>query len=127
MFFFDRSVGITIPRVLQLLKLPIGIEYHDSLFAPDELDDVWLPIVGAKGWVIIGHDSKYHLMESELHALKDYQIGCFCLWGAQETRWQKMRVFALAYDRILRAVDTTSRPFVYDIDRRGRLTPIYLS
>ena len=74
--FFDRSVGITIPRILIELKIPVGIEYHQKHFKKDEEDDAWLPVVGNKGWVVIGHD-QYHRKENELMAIKQYGIGCF--------------------------------------------------
>lgn len=122
--FFDRSVGVTIPQVLVRLKLPMQVEYHEKHFPYDEPDDCWLPIVGENRWTVIGHDRKYHLMKNELIALKQYKIGCFYLWGGDAPRWDKMRVFALAYYRIIEAEAHTTRPFLYDIDKRGKLKPI---
>ena len=102
-FFFDRSIGVTVPKALILLKLREQVEYHEKWFASDELDDKWLPSVGQRGWTVIGHDRKYHLFENELRALKQYKIGCFYLWGGEVNKWEKMRVFAAAYDRIIKA------------------------
>ena len=42
-FFFDRSVGIAVPKALQLLRLVTPIEYHQDHFAPDALDDACFP------------------------------------------------------------------------------------
>ena len=92
--FFDRSVGIAVPKALQLLRLVTPIEYHQDHFAQDALDDTWLPQVGAKGRTVIGHDHSYHLRSNELAALVQYNIGCFYLWGSEATRWDKMRCFA---------------------------------
>jgi hypothetical protein len=83
--FFDRSVGKTIPEMLIALKIPIQVEYHQKHFIPDEEDDVWLPIIGNNGWVVIGHD-QYHRKENELMAIKQYDIGCFYLWGAEHPK-----------------------------------------
>lgn len=121
-FFFDRSIGVVVPTVLICLKLPVQVEYHERWFSPDEPDDKWLPFVGQRGWTVIGHDRKYHLMKNELVALKQYEIGCFYLWGGEATKWGKMRVFALAYDRIIKAEANSPRPFIYDVDKRGKLT-----
>ncbi len=63
-------------------------------------------------------------MQSELVAIKQHKIGCFYLWGAEAKRWEKMRVFVLAYNRIAEAEANTTKPFIYDIDKKGRLTPI---
>ena len=58
--FFDRSVGTGIPKaLLSLKKFQLGVEYHEKHFAIDSPDDEWLPVVGAKGWFVIGHDYQY--------------------------------------------------------------------
>jgi len=62
-----------------MLRVPLGIEYHDAHFPIDAQDDLWLPVVGNWGWIVVGHDSKYHLKPNELHALRLYNVGCFCL------------------------------------------------
>lgn len=122
--FFDRSMGTIIPKVLVLLKFPVRVEYHEKHFKSDLKDDKWLPIVGNRQWTVIGHDRKYHTMPNELVAIKQYNIGCFYLWGAEATRWEKMKVFASAFDRIVEADSNTPRPFIYDVDKMGKLKPI---
>ena len=86
--FFDRSVGVALPRALLTLKLPIPVEYHQQQFASDEPDDKWLPVVGKRLWTVIGHDSRYHLMPAELEALQRYKIGCF-IFGEPRPRGGK--------------------------------------
>lgn len=124
--FFDRSVGITIPLVLRKLRLPVRVEFHQGHFPSDAPDDAWLPVVGQWGWTVIGHDTKYHLTSNELAALKQYSVGCFYLWGANASKWEKMRVFAFAYRRIVAAEGSTPKPFIYRVDRRGLLKPVDL-
>lgn len=119
--FFDKNIGVTVPQVLIRLKMPVQVEYHEKHFPYDAPDDKWLPVVGENGWTVISHDRKYHLMPNELVALKQYKIGCFYLWGGEATRWGKMQVFVLAYNRILKAENHTPRPFIYDVDKRGKL------
>jgi len=124
--FFDRSVGTTIPQILQWkqLKFPIQVEYHQARFKSDEQDDIWLPIVGQWGWTVIGHDSSYHINPNELSALKQYKIGCFYLWGSEANKWEKLRCFVRAYDRILAADANTPRPFVYRVIQTGLLRTV---
>jgi hypothetical protein len=125
-FFFDRSVGIKIPQALRLLDLPDGVQFHQENFQPDEKDDVWLPVVGGFGWFVIGQDYRYHRRPHELAALKQHSVGCFYLWGAQARKWETVRVFARAYDRIVNAASNTPRPFVFSVDRNGRLRQLAL-
>lgn len=124
--FFDRSVGTVVPGLLHRreLRFPVAIEWHERHFAKDALDDQWLPVIGSWGWTVIGHDSSYHLNLSELAAIKQYGIGCFYLWGAEVTRWEKLQCFARAYGRIAEADATTPRPFIYKISQRGTLRAV---
>jgi hypothetical protein len=126
-FFFDRDLGTCVP--LALIQLHFNrqfheIHYHQQLFAIGESDDVWLPQVGKLGWTVIGHDSSHHLKESEISAIKQYNIGCFYLWGSEAKRWEKMQCFARAYERIVEAEKTTPKPFIYRVIKCGRLQAI---
>lgn len=116
-FFFDRNIGKKVPQALKVLGLPV--EWHDSHFAQDCPDDQWMPAVAENGWTVIGHDHKFHARSAELWAIKQHRLGCFYLWGAQMPRWDKVRVFARAYDKIVGVMKNEVGPFVYRVDRRG--------
>ena len=122
--FFDRDVGAAVPRALDILKLPTRVEYHQVHFPIDAQDDTWMPEVGTLGWTLVGHDTRHHLEKSELAAIKQYNMGCFYLWGAEALRWEKMRCFLRSYERILDAADSTRRPFIYRVTEKGRLTAV---
>ena len=124
--FFDRSVGTTLPKILrwQALKFPLQVEYHQLHFPPEEQDDRWLPVVGQRGWTVIGHDSSYHTNPAELSAIKQYEVGCFYLWGSQAPRWAKLQCFARAFDRIVEAEAHATRPFIYRVYQDGHLAPV---
>ena len=107
--------------MLQRLSLPNAITFHQQYFPMGEHDDVWLKVVGQWGWVVISQDYSFHLKAPELAAIKQYDVGCFYLWGSEAGRWETMRVFAKAYDKIMGASNTAIRPFVFDVTRRGGL------
>ena len=123
-FFFDRNIGKKVPRALKILGL--AVEWHDDHFPQDCPDDQWMPSVAANGWTVIGHDKKFHQNQAELWAVKQHALGCFYLWGAQALKWEKVRVFARAYDKIVAAITTDRPPFVYRVDRRGVLRRVTL-
>ena len=120
-FFFDRTFGVKFPQALQLLSLPVGIEYHQAHFEQAAPDDYWLPIVGTYGWIVVSQDYSYHEKETELAAIKQYNMGCFYLWGSEAGKWEIMRVFAKAFDKMVNKADVGLRPFVFDVNRRGWL------
>ena len=86
--YFDRSVGHTLPRVLQLARLPVqNVRYQHEEFPQDAPDDLWLGHVGQLEWVAFTHDRHIAVNEAERCAIQHYGVRCFVLWGAQSTGW----------------------------------------
>ncbi len=59
-FFFDRCVGIQVPRTLRAFKrFPVEIRYHQEVFGLDRatlLDDQWMRPVAQDGWIVVTQD-----------------------------------------------------------------------
>lgn len=85
-----------------------------------------MPQVGQRGWTLIGHDSKHHLVAAEQAAIIDYQIGCFYLWGNSAPLWQKMRRFLRGFEQTLGTTEIAAPPFIYQIRETGRLVTVGL-
>ncbi|TFZ02730.1 hypothetical protein EZ313_15905 [Ramlibacter henchirensis] len=100
-----------------------GSAHNEPLFHPEESDDAWLAEVGRRGWIVFSHDRKFHTVgfESELSAIKQHGVGCFYLWGGSAKKYEKAQCFFKAYDRILAAIESTPLPFIFDVQRSGRL------
>ena len=122
--FFDRNIGRRIPEALRLVGIPVEVVFHDELFAQNTRDDEWLPKVGGLGWAVIGQDKSFHRNSTEKLAIIQYNVGVFYLWGAQAPDWDQMRCFMRAYDNILRVLSSVAPPFLFRIDRSGRLIDI---
>ncbi len=125
-FFFDRSVGITIPQALKSLNPGVDIEWHQLHFDMAALDEDWLPDVGERRWIVIGQDHEYHNNEAEWNALVRYGIGCFYLWGQHAPKWDTFRVLARAFDRIVERARITRRPYIYKIRKDSGIVPVRL-
>ena len=124
-FYFDRSFGRRLPEALRRLGLAVEFQ-HDkkSRFPASAPDDKWLAEVGKRNWVVFSHDQKFHLLPAELSAIKQHNVGCFYLWGPNAKTWDKARVFAKAYDRIVAAVKLEHRPFIYHVTKSGALKKV---
>ena len=117
-------MGIGLPRsLIQIKKLPFSVTYHQERFAQDAFDDVWLPQVGLWEWFVVGQDYRYHAKPNELDAIKQYNVGCFYLWGSEAPQWDSLRVFAKAYDKMMSIALTIPRPFLYVVNHQGKVTP----
>jgi hypothetical protein len=73
---------------------------------------------------VLSHDRKWHNESPNVAAIKQHNIACFYLWGASAPIWEKLRCFVSGYDRIVAAIESTARPFIFDITRNGRLAGV---
>jgi|GEM_PF-700033 len=138
--YFDRSLGSAFPRALQILRVQNVIHQHmsakeagiddigrrGSIFQDNATDDEWLSFVGKRGWVAFTQDYKMHLEPAPLAAIREHGVKVFYLWGSDATRWEKMRVFAKAYDRIIETACSKDGPFVFRVLKDGTLKDILL-
>ena len=97
-----------------------------TLFPHNEKDDVWLEFVGQRGWLVLTQDRKFHRagFENELSAIKQFNVGCFYIWGAQANKWQKMVSLCKGLDAMIDAAAITPKPFIYDVQKSGRLIQV---
>ncbi len=110
---------------------PFSVEFHHDpknkfKFKQDVADDVWLPKVAVEGWIIFSHDRKFHTLLSERSAVKQYEAACFYLPGAQDTTWDKARHFMRWVGGIESRIESTKKPFIFDLTPKGIFTPISL-
>jgi hypothetical protein len=139
--YFDKNVGTKLPEALELLKLSVawhamkqsklgvtGPKHDAPLFQPKEQDDVWLADVGARDWIVFSHDRKFHKpgFEAELAAIKLHKVACFYLWGGSAKKFEKAQCFFKAYDRIMTTVANVPRPFIFDVQKNGRLKKVQI-
>lgn len=123
--YFDRCFGKRFPQALKTLGLPVEFQ-HDKKphFKENTPDDVWLAEVGKRNWIVFSHDQKFHLLPSELSAIKQHKVGCFYLWGANSGPWDKAKSFARAYEKILKAALESKKPFIYKVTKSGVLQKV---
>ena len=53
--------------------------------------------------------------------MKQHNIGCFYLWGGSAETWEKLRCFVRRYDRIHELVNSTKRPFIFQVGLHGQV------
>lgn len=120
-FFFDRNAGKVLPATLRSMGFPVEC-YHDH-FSDHRIvpDTEWLEYVGERGWFVVSHDRKLHKRPLELQKLMEHRIGCFYLRPANGTTAEKVELFVRAYGRIFAAAYSTLRPFIFEVQKTGKL------
>ena len=106
-----------------------AVEYHHDpkckfRFADTTPDDVWISAVAAEGWTIFSHDRKFHTIQAEISAIKQYGAGCFYLPGASSPLWDKAVHFMKASSGIIQRASVAKRPFIYELTSNGRFKSV---
>ncbi|HUK59707.1 MAG TPA: hypothetical protein VLV50_10795 [Stellaceae bacterium] len=129
-FYFDRCFGRRFPEALWRASPPFMVEFHHSdrcRFAQNMPDDEWLGEVGRRGWIAFSHDRRFHRDLPAVSAIKQHHLGCFYLWGAEISTWDKVRWFTRHVDKIIELSNRTERPFIYHVPQSGRPQRVLLS
>lgn len=124
-FYFDRNVGVKLPQALVQLSPPFDVKWHNQMKFPHDMpDDEWLSVVGPKGWVVIGKDWKFHLIDAELQAVRQHKIRCLYLPGSGQTRWDTYCRLIRSHKRIIERCLTEEPPYILDLKMNGQVRKI---
>lgn len=113
-FFTDRDLGKRFPDILASAGLLV--ERHGDHFPPDCPDEVWLGVVGARGWVALTHNSRIRYTPNELRAVMEHSVALLVLVG-KSTHVDLARSFIATLGRIETFLDTHDPPFIAKVYR----------
>jgi hypothetical protein len=87
-FFTDRDLGKRFPDILR--DAGISVRAHADLFPESsELDGMpdeeWLPVVGAKSWILLTHDQAMRYRSRERDAIMRHGVRAFMLMGRHKS------------------------------------------
>ena len=121
-YYFDVCVGRRLPEALVMLRPPVEIKWHlGEKFDQAMPDDEWLAFVGEQNWVVISQDQRFHRNEASMLAIKQHNISCFYLGGANDTCWKTAKFLLAQWDKIARIVTSETPPYIYNIKRNGQI------
>ncbi len=116
--FFDRCVGLRVPKALRIVRPPVVVKDHQQVgFDGNTPDDEWLAKVGQKGWVVVTQDRKFHKQEAEIAAVHAHGVRCFYLHGGSDPAWTTFRNLVIALPRIIDLAEREPAPFIYQAKR----------
>jgi hypothetical protein len=135
-FYFDADV-LGLAKVIDKLRPDItcpgdpGGEVHRRRREPCPItttatpDDVWIPEVAARRWVIITRDSRIREHRAEVEAVKRHGARMIALAGREAVnRWDQLEVLMCQWRRIEAMADRPG-PFI-ERATRSRLSPVEL-
>ena len=109
-FYVDHCAGKAVVRALR--DAGANVEHHSDHFAQDEEDEVWIPSVAARGWVILTKDKNIRRRGGERETVLTSSARIITL-SSSSMRGSEMCALLVAHlDDMERLVATQSPPFV---------------
>jgi hypothetical protein len=120
-YYLDHNfAGKRIPALLREAGLEVRV--HRDYYPPNCTDDVWLPAVAARGWVILTKDKKIRYRSNELAAVKVSGAKVFVLVAKQDLDAQGIvDAITSAAKAMARLCSKETAPFIAKIQSGGRV------
>ena len=94
---------------------------------PGTKDSIWIPIVAARGWLIITRDRAIQDNRAEINAVREFGAKMINLASADADRtWTQLEVLMSRWREIEPLIDQPG-PFVYIASRTGKLRAVDLT
>jgi hypothetical protein len=120
-FFLDRCLGQHVVASA-LREAGHTVEVHNDHFKPDAADTDWIPVVGAKGWIILTKDKMILARGPELAAVAQGTARLYALSSGQATAQQMVVAFLKAIPKIKASLKQQRPPYAAKIDAVGKVT-----
>jgi len=104
-----------------LTKLGVRFERHLAHFSPGALDEVWLPLVGSNGWILLTSDKRIRYNLLEKRALKVHAVREFVFTSGNMSGQDMAAALELALNKMRNFCHRTKPPFVASITRTGEV------
>jgi hypothetical protein len=120
LIFIDRSVPKGVADTLSCVR--DDVVWLEPMFRHSAPESEWMPKIADNGWPAILRDKKIRTRPLERRTIFRSNLGCF-VFGQRTnpTRWEYLKLLAKCLDEVEERHATTPRPFIYVIDRDGRL------
>ncbi|MBI4504258.1 MAG: hypothetical protein HY691_01875 [Chloroflexi bacterium] len=119
----DEDIGTSVPRALRLVGLNTQSMYNLGWLG--RKDPEWLPIAGAKKWLVFSANYRMLRVPHEKELIIRYEVGIVYLTSGVEHPVDVLRLLLVKW-RWLEGIDRTlERPFARFVSRAGRVSESY--
>jgi hypothetical protein len=94
-------------------------DHPDTTIRSGDLDDVWLPVVGDAGLILITRDKRIRYRLAEKRLLRKHAVrGLFLTQAGRMTMWEILRMVMTNWDRI-EEIAGEPGPWIRSLTRAG--------
>jgi hypothetical protein len=94
-------------------------------FAPGENDEVWLPYVSERGWVVLTKDKKNRYNDLERSAVLRFKTREFYFGGGSLNKFDMANALQTALPEMRRITRKHTPPVIGSITRSGSITIVF--
>lgn len=120
--YIDRDLGVGIGHALRAVGVDVVLHSDRYSEADPPNDDIWIPEVTAEDRIILTHDAHIRARAAERAVFEAAGARCVVLSTRKATKFDNLRAVLRAWDDIEAHVARTAAPFMFGVDKRGRLT-----
>ncbi len=123
--YLDENLDNCKPIMDALTGSAVKFERHASWFARGAFDDVWLPFVAERSWVVLTKDKRNRYNEVEREAVRIHKVREF-YFGRGDFSGPEMALSLIAALPEMRKICRSyNPPMVGSITRSGAITVVY--
>ena len=118
MYFLDRSIESALIAAA-LRDAGVEVRLHRDFFAHDAKDEVWLPDVAQRGWIVRTRDKWIRRRPLEKRALIASGARAFVLTSGNLRGCEMADILTKHIGRMERLARTTKPPFIFAVTKAG--------
>lgn len=116
-FLADHCLGRGVATPLRAAGLTV--EIHSEHFKDGCLDAEWLPVAGARGWVVLTKDKAIRKNPIEIQAVRESRVRMFALASGNMTGDAMAQAFLINKHNIGIYLKKYNSPFIASVSRSG--------
>ena len=120
--YLDENLDRCKPILEALNQQNVSFELHHTWFESGVDDDVWLPFVGERHWIIVTKDKRNRYNKWEKAALRRFKVREFYFGSGNMNGLEMAAALVAALPEMRNICQSTPPPFVASISRSGTVT-----
>ena len=119
--YLDENLCNSTVILETLTKLGVRFERHLAHFSRGTLDEIWLPLVGRNGWVLLTADKRIRYNLLEKRALDKNRVREFVFASGNLSGQEMAEALKQGIGKMSRMYSRIDPPFVASITRSGEV------
>lgn len=123
--YLDENLDRCKPIIDALQTRGIRVERHEAYFQRGAEDEVWLPFVAQRSWVVLTKDKRNRYNELERKVVQRFAVKEFYFGSGNFNKDEMAAALIAALEKIKSICESQEPPFVGSITKTGDVTLVF--